>query len=59
MLYDMDNKKTHNALDCVDCKYFDKKLKKCKGLGRRCNEYDPKTMTVIDYFTKLPLKKID
>ena len=55
----MDNKKTHNALDCVDCKYFDKKLKKCKGLGRRCNEYDPKTMTVIDYFTKLPLKKID
>lgn len=58
MIYDMDRKKIHNSLDCLDCQYFDKRLKKCGGLGKRCNEYDFKTMTVIDYITKLPFKKL-
>ena len=56
MIYDIDNKKIHNALDCLDCPYFDKKLKKCGGIGKRCFEYDEKTRTIIDPITKLPLK---
>ena len=56
MLYNIETKEPRKSIDCFECPYFDKELKKCKGIGKRCFEYDPKTMTIIDPVTKLPLK---
>ena len=48
MLYNIETKKVKEDLDCIDCKYFDKDIKKCKGLGVACFEFDPITKTCID-----------
>lgn len=56
MLYNVELKKVKTSSDCITCLYFDKKLKKCKGIGKACFEYDDKTKTVFDPVTKLPIK---
>ena len=58
MLYNIKRKKIQNSLDCLNCEHFDKTLKKCKGYGKRCFEFDPKTMTIIDPVTRVPIKVI-
>lgn len=59
MLYNKDTKKPLNVVDCLQCVYFDKKLKRCNGLNKKCFEYDYKTMTIIDPITKLPIKILE
>jgi hypothetical protein len=56
MLYNIKLKKVKKSSDCITCLYFDKKKKKCNGIGKNCFEYDPKTRTAIDPITKLPIK---
>lgn len=56
MLYNINKQKIHKSLDCLECEYFDKYSKKCKGIGKCCFEYDEKTHTIIDPITKLPLR---
>lgn len=56
MLYNKEKKTIKTMVDCLSCKYFDKKNKKCNGIGLNCFEYDKKTMTAIDPITKLPIK---
>ena len=56
MLYNKDLKKTVLITDCIACPYWDKKLKKCEGIGTVCFEYDEKTRTAIDAITKLPIQ---
>ena len=59
MLYNIETKKVKEDLDCIDCKYFDKDIKKCKGLGVACFEFDPITKTCIDSTTGLPFNPKD
>lgn len=56
MLYNKDLKKVQASSHCITCPCFDSKQKKCNGLGKICFEIDPKTKTVIDPITKLPIK---
>jgi hypothetical protein len=56
MLYNKNLKKIKTSADCLTCPNFDKKEKKCKGIGIVCFEYDPKTKTAIDPISKLPIK---
>lgn len=56
MLYNKDLKRPRKPTDCVSCPLFDKNYKKCNGANKICFEYDPKTQTVIDGITKLPIK---
>jgi hypothetical protein len=35
---------------------FDRKKKKCNGIGKVCFEFDEKAKIVIDPVTKLPIK---
>lgn len=56
MLYNKDEKKVQQMIDCLTCKYFDKQKKRCYGIGKCCFEYDEKTKTCIDNITKLPIK---
>lgn len=56
MLYNKELKKVKASSDCIACQYFDKKLKKCNGIGKNCFEYDVKTKTAFDTITKLPIK---
>lgn len=56
MLYNKNLKKIKTSVDCLTCPNFDKKEKKCKGIGIVCFEYDPKTKTAIDPISKLPIK---
>lgn len=56
MLYNKKTRLIRKSKDCIKCEYFDKKKKKCNGLGVVCFEYDPKTSTCIDPITKLPIK---
>ena len=56
MLYNKELKKVQTNADCITCTYFDKKKKKCNGIGKNCFEYDEKTKTAIDTITKLPIK---
>lgn len=56
MLYNKELKKVKASSDCITCQYFDKKLKKCNGVGKVCFEYDVKTKTAFDPITKLPIK---
>lgn len=56
MLYNKETKAVKKAEDCLTCPYFDRVLKKCKGIGKICFEFDVKTNTVIDPITKLPIK---
>lgn len=59
MLYNNNRKKVKTALDCLTCEYFDQANKKCVGgIGKNCFEYDPKTQTIIDPKTKLPINLI-
>lgn len=58
MLWNIEKNKVQTTVDCQVCKYFDKKLKKCNGLGKNCFVYDKKTGTVIDPVTKLAIKKL-
>ena len=59
MIYNNAHKRPKLSTDCLECKYFDKKLKKCKGgLGKTCFEYDPVTKTLIDPVTHLPIKTL-
>ena len=57
MLFNIDTGEIKKSIDCFTCPFFDKKFKKCNGIGKTCFEYDPKTMTIIDPVTGLPLKK--
>lgn len=56
MLYNKETKKIKTNADCLTCKYFDKKLQKCNGIGKACFEYDEKTGTAIDPVTKMAIK---
>lgn len=56
MLYNKQLKKVQASSDCITCPHFDKKKKKCLGIGKNCFEYDPKTRTAIDPITRLPIK---
>ena len=56
MLYNKNLHKVQASSDCITCPHFDKTTKKCKGFGKVCFEYDPKTKTVIDPITRLPIK---
>lgn len=56
MLYNRETKKIKTNKDCLSCKYFDLKKKKCLGLNKKCFEYDAVTGTAIDGITKLPVK---
>lgn len=56
MLYNTELKKVQTNADCLRCPLFDKKKKKCNGIGKYCFEYDEKTKTIFDPLTKLPKK---
>ena len=56
MLYNKNKKKVQKSVDCLTCEHFDKRLKKCNGIGKNCFEYDKKTRTAIDPITRLPIK---
>ena len=56
MLYNRDKNRVRLETDCFTCPQFDSRLKRCTGLNKVCFEYDPKTRTIIDGKTKLPLK---
>ena len=56
MLYNKQLNKVQTNIDCLQCEYFDKRRKKCCGIGKNCFEFDPKTRTAIDPITKLPIK---
>lgn len=43
-------------VDCQTCEFFDKKKKRCNGIGKNCFEFDPKTRTAFDPITHLPIK---
>lgn len=56
MLYNKDKAELQKQIDCYTCPHFDRKLKKCNGIGKTCFPYDAKTKTAIDPLTKLPIK---
>ncbi len=56
MLYNAKQKKPNKTSYCITCEYFDRVKKQCNGIGKNCFLYDPKTKTVIDPITKLPIK---
>ena len=56
MLYNIELNKVQKTKHCLTCKHFDRKYKKCNGLGKNCFPYDPKTRVVVDPITKLPIK---
>lgn len=56
MLYNKNKKKVQKSVDCLTCKYYNHRLKKCEGIGKNCFEYDEKTRTAIDPITRLPIK---
>ena len=56
MLYNKNLKKVQTMVDCQTCEMFDKKKKKCIGIGKICFEYDPKTRTCFEPITGLPIK---
>lgn len=57
MLFNIEKDAVKTMVDCLECKAFDKKLKKCNGIGKICFEYDEKTQTLYDNITKLPMHK--
>ena len=56
MLYNKDLDKVQASSHCITCSHFDKKTKICKGLGKVCFEYEPKTKTIFDPVTGLPIR---
>lgn len=55
MLYNKQLKRNTTSVDCLTCKCYNKKEKKCEGLGIICNEIDPFTNTLMDAVTGLPI----
>lgn len=55
MLYNIEKKKVRTSADCMVCKSFNRREKKCEGINKVCFLYDPKTKTCIDGVTKLPI----
>ena len=58
MLYNLNLKRKKKMTDWLECKFFDRKNKKCNGLGNVCFEYDLKTGIIKDPKTGLPIKSI-
>lgn len=56
MLYNQELRKVQRNSDCLTCSKFDRKTKKCNGIGKVCFEFDEKARIVIDPVTKLPIK---
>ena len=56
MLYNAKQKKPNKTSYCITCEHFNSVKKQCNGIGKNCFLYDPKTKTVIDPITKLPIK---
>lgn len=56
MLYNNDLHQVQKNSQCISCEHFNKKQKKCYGIGKCCFEFDPKTRTAIDPITGLPIK---
>lgn len=56
MLFNKELNKQNKTSFCTKCKYFNTVKKQCNGIGKNCFLYDPKTKTVIDPITKLPIK---
>ena len=56
MLYNKFTKRPQVMVDCQTCEFFDKKKKRCNGIGKNCFEFDPKTRTAFDPITHLPIK---
>lgn len=56
MLYNIEKKKIKEFSDCFNCKHYDTIKKQCSGINKACFEYDPKTRTIIDGVTKMPIK---
>lgn len=57
MLFNIEKDAVRTMVDCLECRFFDKNLKKCNGIGKICFEYDEKTKTLYDNITRLPMKK--
>ncbi len=57
MLYNTRKERKTKPADCITCPYFDKKTRKCKGIGKICFEVD-RTNTLIDPVTGLPYNNI-
>lgn len=55
MLYNKKKGNKKKMTDCLECECFDRKEKKCKGLGKVCFIID-KTGTLYDPLTGLPVK---
>lgn len=55
MLYNKEQNRVKQDLDCIECIHFDKKEKRCKGIGVNCFEYDQVTQTCLDPVTRLPI----
>ena len=56
MLYNRELKQVQKSTQCISCAYFDKRKKKCNGIGKNCFEYDPITQTCLDPITRLTIK---
>ena len=56
MLFNIEKQRQQINTDCLTCPYFDKEKKKCMGIGKLCFEFDPKTGTIYDPISHLPLK---
>lgn len=56
MLYNKELRKVQTNVDCLQCKHWNAKKKRCSGIGKNCFEYDAKTKTAIDPVTKLPIR---
>lgn len=56
MLFNIKRNKVNKTGYCIGCQHFDRVKKQCNGIGKNCFEYDPKTKTVFDPLTKLPIK---
>lgn len=56
MLFNIEKQRQQINTDCLTCPYFDKEKKKCMGIGKSCFEFDPKTGTIYEPITHLPLK---
>lgn len=55
-LYNVKLKREKKPTDCLACASWNARTKTCRGKNRVCFEYDPKTKTVYDGKTKLPIK---
>lgn len=59
MILNTETNKIKTPTDCLTCEFWDKRLKKCNGIGKKCFEYDALTGTILDPITKLPIKKVE